>query len=116
MGAAPTNCIMAPVAQKVDVVGGPDIEANLAAIQERIAGAARSAGRSPEDITLVAVSKTFPVDLIDKAARAGVRHFGENWVQEAAEKVPEARRLAPGATWHMVGHLQTNKVKTALEL
>ena len=107
---------MAPVAQKLNVAGGPDIAANVAAIHERIASTARSAGRLPEDVTLVAVSKTFPAGLIAQAAQTGVRHFGENWIQEAAEKLPGLADLTPKPVWHMVGHLQTNKVKTALEL
>src|SRR5207245_8810863 len=69
-----------------------------------------------EDVTLVAVSKTFPADLIAQAAQAGVRHFGENWVQEASEKLPGLADLTPKPVWHMVGHLQTNKVKVALDL
>lgn len=90
-----------------------DIAANIAAVQERIAAAAVRAGRRPEEITLVAVAKTFPAELITEAHRAGVQHFGENWIQEAQEKIPA---VGPGPTWHMVGHLQTNKVKAAVEL
>lgn len=98
------------------LTGKPDIAANLRSLQERITRAASAAGRNPADVTLVAVSKTFSVDSIADAHQAGVRHFGENWVQEAAEKIPALTNLSPRPTWHMVGHLQTNKVKAALEL
>ena len=94
----------------------PDIAANLRSLQERITRAASSAGRNPAEVTLVAVSKTFSADSVADAHQAGVRHFGENWVQEAAEKIPALTNLSPRPTWHMVGHLQTNKVKAALEL
>lgn len=78
-----------------------------------IAEAAIRTGRDPGDVTLVAVSKTHPVADVDEAIRAGVVHFGENRVQEAASKIPEA---TSGAVWHLVGHLQSNKVKTAAGL
>lgn len=96
--------------------GKPDIAANLRSLHERITRAASSAGRNPAEVTLVAVSKTFSADSVADAHQAGVRHFGENWVQEAAEKIPALTNLKPRPTWHMVGHLQTNKVKAALEL
>ncbi len=87
------------------------------AVQENIALAARRAGRDPSEITLVAVTKGHPPQVIRKAAELGLRHFGENRVQEAEPKVLASRSWGiPGLTWHMVGHLQTNKVKAALEL
>lgn len=95
------------------VAAGPDIAANVAAVQERIASAARKAGRRPDEIILVAVAKTFPADLVVQAHAAGVQHFGENWIQEAQEKIPA---VGPGPAWHMVGHLQTNKVKATVDL
>lgn len=86
------------------------------AVRQRIAEACERAGRSPEEVTLVAVTKTFPPEAIREAFAAGVRHFGENRVQEAGAKLPSLDDLSPRPTWHMVGHLQTNKVKTALGL
>ncbi|MBI2886811.1 MAG: YggS family pyridoxal phosphate-dependent enzyme [Chloroflexi bacterium] len=93
-----------------------DIQANLRDMLDRIGRAAVAAGRDPAGVTLVAVCKTFPPALIAQAHAAGVRHFGENRVQEAAEKLPALTHLDPRPTWHMVGHLQTNKVKAALQL
>jgi len=88
---------------------------NIAEIRERVAGAARRAGRSPDDVTLMAVTKTFPVDAIREAYAAGIRVFGENRVQEFGGKCDGVRDLA-GAEWHMIGHLQTNKAGKAVEL
>lgn len=88
---------------------------NIAHVQERIAAAAHRAGRSPDDITLMAVSKTFPQERIREAYVAGLRVFGENRVQEFAGKAEEVRDLA-GAEWHLIGHLQTNKAARAAEL
>ncbi|MSQ11040.1 MAG: YggS family pyridoxal phosphate-dependent enzyme [Dehalococcoidia bacterium] len=93
-----------------------DVAANIAAVQARIARAAESVGRDPESVTLVGVSKTFPPELVTFAHQAGLRHFGENWVQEAEDKLPALATLAPGPQWHFIGHLQTNKVKAVLEL
>jgi len=88
-----------------------DIAANVACIQERIARAAERRGRSPNDVTLVAVSKMVDADLIRKAIEAGVTDIGENYVQEASSK----RDVLGGATrWHMIGHLQRNKAKQAV--
>jgi PLP dependent protein len=87
----------------------------LALIRNRIAAAAQRVGRSPGDITLMAVSKTFPPELIREAYSAGLRHFGENRVQEFSVK-REALRDLQGAEWHMIGHLQTNKAAKAAEL
>jgi len=86
----------------------------LALIRERVARAAERSGRSPAEVTIVAVSKFFPTQAIEEAAAAGIAHIGENRVQEAAAKVSSLRHLP--VTWHMIGHLQTNKAKTALEL
>ena len=77
-------------------------------IHERIARAAERAGRNRDEVTLVAVSKTFPVDLLQAAIRAGVKDLGENRAQELREK---ARALGNAARWHFVGPLQTNKVR-----
>jgi pyridoxal phosphate enzyme (YggS family) len=90
------------------------VRENLLRIQERIAGAAASAGRRVEEITLIAVSKTHPASAIREAYEAGVRHFGENRVQEWEGKSAEAEGLA--ATWHLIGHLQSNKAARAAKL
>jgi pyridoxal phosphate enzyme (YggS family) len=90
------------------------IAANLARIRERIAAAAARASRRPEDVTLVGVSKTFPAEAIRAAWEAGVRHFGENRVQEWEAKQPALAGL--DATWHLVGHLQSNKARRAARL
>jgi pyridoxal phosphate enzyme (YggS family) len=83
----------------------------LAGVRGRVAAAARSAGRDPSSIRLVAVSKTFPIDAIREAYAAGQREFGENRVQEALEKIAACRDLE--IRWHLLGHLQTNKAKKA---
>jgi len=88
---------------------------NIARVRERIAAAAVHAGREPGEITLMAVSKTFPPEEITEAHAAGVRVFGENRVQEFAGKIAELRSLA-GAEWHLIGHLQSNKASKAAEL
>ena len=90
------------------------IAERVAHVRQRVERAAERAGRSPADVTIVAVSKSFPPQAIEEAVAAGIAHVGENRVQEAAAKIPGLRRLP--VTWHLVGHLQTNKAKTALEL
>jgi hypothetical protein len=89
---------------------------NLQQVREHIAEAAARSGRKASDITLVAVTKTFPVETILEGYTAGLRHFGENRVQEAAEKIPPVLAQAPQAHWHLIGHLQRNKIKRACEL
>ncbi|MGH8064957.1 MAG: YggS family pyridoxal phosphate-dependent enzyme [Candidatus Entotheonellia bacterium] len=86
---------------------------NLSAVKERIAKAAARVGRDPEGITLVAVTKTMPVERIREAIEAGQRVFGENRVQEAQDKV---EALGRDVQWHLIGHLQRNKVKFACDL
>jgi len=93
-----------------------DIDANIKAVADRIAGAARDAGRAPSDVTLVAVSKTFPAETVRAALAVGHRVFGENRVQEAASKWPELRTAFADIQLHLIGPLQTNKVKVALDL
>jgi hypothetical protein len=83
----------------------------VAAVRERIARAAERASRSPADVTLVAVSKTHPPEAVRDAFAAGVRDFGENRVQEAEPKIASTADL--GASWHLVGHLQSNKARRA---
>ncbi len=89
-----------------------DIAENAAQVQEKIAAAAKQAGRLPEEITLVAVSKRQPAEAVAEALAAGLTQFGENYVQEAAEK----RSQVTGGLWHLIGHLQSNKAKLAVTL
>jgi hypothetical protein len=93
------------------------IARRVAAVREQIARAAARAGRAPDDITLVAVSKTQPPDAVREAFAAGLRHFGENKVQEAEGKITALEELrAAGLVWHMIGHVQSNKGRRAAEL
>ncbi len=89
------------------------ISRNVLSIRARIADACRRADRSPDDITLIAVSKTFPMTAVEAAIEAGVSHFGENRVQELAAKGAETPGHWKGGnrTWHMIGHLQRNKAR-----
>jgi pyridoxal phosphate enzyme (YggS family) len=87
------------------------IAGRLTAIRTRIERAARSAGRDPSSVRLVAVSKTFPLDAIREAYAAGQRDFGENRVQEALQKISTSADLS--IRWHLLGHLQTNKARKA---
>ncbi|MBX2804943.1 MAG: YggS family pyridoxal phosphate-dependent enzyme [Hyphomicrobiales bacterium] len=89
---------------------------NLAQISDRIGDAAAHAGRSPEDITLIAVSKTFEADAIIPAIEAGQALFGENRVQEAKAKWPALRGRYPAVKLHLIGPLQSNKAKEAVAL
>jgi len=91
------------------------ISENIAQLQERIANAARRAGRRPDQIALMAVTKTHPPERIREAYDAGLRLFGENRVQEFAGKGGALGDLQ-SAEWHMIGHLQTNKAGKAVEL
>jgi pyridoxal phosphate enzyme (YggS family) len=90
------------------------IGANLAAIRGRIETAARAAARPEEAVTLVAVSKTHPIEAVRAALQAGQRIFGENRVQKALAKFPALRSEFPDLTLHLIGPLQTNKVKEAV--
>ena len=85
------------------------IAANLQAVNARIAQAARACGRAPGDIALVAVSKTFAAEYIAQAHAAGQRAFGENYVQEAVEKITNLAHLSPSPAWHFIGPIQSNK-------
>lgn len=91
----------------------PGISNNLQHIKQQIEKAALKTGRNPADITLVAVTKTVPVERIEEALQCGVIHIGENRVQEAQGKYP---LIGDRACWHLIGHLQTNKVKHALPM
>ena len=94
----------------------PDITENLRLIQERIRTAALGAGRKAEDVTLVAVSKTKPIEAVRAALAAGQMVFGENRVQEAESKFPALRGEFPGLKLHIIGGLQTNKARDAVRL
>src|SRR5688500_15076789 len=83
------------------------------AVLARIAAAAQRAGRDPATVTLVAVTKTVPVERIQRAAAAGIKIFGENRVQEAMAKQPALALL--DLTWHLIGPLQSNKARKAID-
>src|ERR1700733_5819798 len=85
------------------------IASNFAHLRERVARAAERVGRRADEITVVAVSKTFSFEAIRAAFDAGIRHFGENRVQEMQEKRPKLSDL--DVTWHFIGHLQSNKAR-----
>lgn len=89
---------------------------HLAAVKARMDEAALSAGRDPATITLVAVSKTHPVEAVEEALAAGQLVFGENRVQEAKAKFPDLKARYPGLELHLIGPLQTNKVRDAVGL
>src|SRR5512138_129490 len=93
-----------------------DIACNLAEVRARIAAAAKDCGRDPAEVTLVAVSKTHPAAAVEAALAAGQTVFGENRVQEAQGKFPALKAAHPGLRLHLIGPLQTNKVKDALAL
>lgn len=95
------------------IVMPADIIANVAAVHARIAAAARRVNRSPDSVKLLAVTKTVSPSAIEKAMEAGITDFGENYVQEAREKIPLLRKEV---RWHMIGRLQTNKAKYAVNL
>ena len=99
----------------IDPASSPSTAA-LADVQARIAAAARETGRDPARVHLIAVSKTFGADAIRPVLDAGQRHFGENRVQEAKAKWPELRAAYPGLTLHLIGPLQSNKTREAVEL
>ena len=101
-----------------------DLATNIRSVQQRIADAAARAGRDPHEVTLVTVSKTLPAESVLAAHALGVRHFGENRVEEALQKIPPVQKQLtdhptieqPNITWHMVGHLQSRKAKDAAYL
>jgi pyridoxal phosphate enzyme (YggS family) len=92
------------------------IAMRIDSVRERIAAAARRADRSPNDIRLVGVSKTHPPELVAQALVAGLRDFGENRVQEAEPKIAALANDRNAITWHLIGHLQSNKAKRAAAL
>jgi pyridoxal phosphate enzyme (YggS family) len=102
--------------QMNETVGAADIAANLSQVRADIAAAARSAGRDPQAVTLIAVGKTHAGTAIEHALAAGQSVFGENRVQEAAGKYPPLRDRHPALELHLIGPLQTNKVRDAVRL
>jgi pyridoxal phosphate enzyme (YggS family) len=91
------------------------IAERVSSVRQRVAAACERSGRDPKAVTIIAVSKGFGSQAIAAVAQAGITDIGENRVQEASRKVGELKTI-PGLTWHMVGHLQTNKVKAALRV
>jgi len=91
-----------------------DLAVNLAAVKKRIDAACRRGGRQPGDVTLVAVSKTHPAEIVRDAIAVGIRTFGENKVQEGEGKILKIGRET--AKWHLIGHLQSNKARKAVQL
>jgi pyridoxal phosphate enzyme (YggS family) len=91
-----------------------EFRSRLQCVREKIAAALSRANRQPEEVSLVAVSKTHPPEMIREALVAGLTDFGENRVQEAEEKIPQVGRNK--ARWHLIGHLQSNKARRAVEL
>ena len=93
-----------------------DIAHNLAQVRDKISAAATRCGRSPEEITLLAVSKTKPASAIAEAIDAGQRQFGENYVQEGVDKIRHFQELGvTGLEWHFIGPLQSNKSRLVAE-
>ena len=88
-----------------------EISANLKMVREKICAAAKKTGRTGEDITLIAVTKTHPPEMINEAIDCGVTDIGENKVQEIVEKYDKVKPVR----WHLIGHLQTNKVKYIID-
>lgn len=94
----------------------PSLPDNLARVEERVVSACLRARRDPSEVTLVAITKSFPLEVMQEAIALGLTHLGENRVQEAAQKIPALKEEGIEATWHMVGPLQRNKAKKAIEL
>jgi hypothetical protein len=98
----------------VKIVTAPALSERLDEVRGRIEAAALRCNRAPKEITLVAVSKTHPVEIVRAAIASGATDLGENRVQEADGKIPDVGRHA--ARWHLIGHLQSNKARRAVEL
>jgi PLP dependent protein len=95
------------------MLSAEETRANYAAVRKRIAAACARSGRKPSEVTLVAVSKTFPAEAVTAAIAAGASEIGENRVQEARDKRPSVRG---SARWHLIGHLQSNKARDAVRV
>src|SRR5262245_4663095 len=96
------------------VIPSSTLTERLVTVIQRLEASARMNDRVPDEITLVAVSKTHPAALVQAAVAAGLKNFGENRVQEAEAKIPLVGR--DKAVWHLIGHLQSNKVRRAVRL
>jgi pyridoxal phosphate enzyme (YggS family) len=95
--------------------GTMSIASNIEEVEGRVVNACERAGRSPSEVTVIAVTKTVTAAVLREAYDHGVRDFGENRVQEAQPKIAEVSSLlSPAPVWHMIGHLQTNKAKTVV--
>jgi len=119
MGPAGGSTVQEPVAKSqspVSTIAPTHAATALAAVRRDIEAACRAAGRDPATVTLVAISKTFPAAAIEEVIAAGQTVFGENRVQEAKAKWPALKERHPGLQLHLVGPLQSNKVKDALAL
>ena len=90
--------------------------ARLLAVRAAMAEAAGRVGRNPEEIALLAVSKTFPAEMVRIYLESGLSSFGESYIQEAREKIPELAAFSPAPDWHFIGHLQRNKARYAASL
>ena len=90
-----------------------EVQERVDVVQDRLMAACDRAGRPVEDVQLIAVSKRYPAEAVEAVADCGLRVFGESRVQEAAEKIPRCR---DGLDWHLIGHLQRNKIRRAVEL
>ncbi|MDO4267830.1 MAG: YggS family pyridoxal phosphate-dependent enzyme [Eubacteriales bacterium] len=90
---------------------GDEIKEHIQTVKQNVEAACRRAGRNPDEVTLIAVSKTKPLKMLLEAYEAGARDFGENKVQEILEKAP---KMPPDARFHMIGHLQRNKVRQVI--
>src|SRR5215207_10774355 len=95
------------------LIAPQNLPESLARVQERITKAAADAGRAVESVTLLAVGKAQPVDALRAVAELGVRHFGENYLQEALIKINALREC--GLTWHFIGRMQANKTRDVAE-
>ncbi len=105
--------LLAVPSRRGAILSSMDLAANLESVRQRIAGACARAGRAPAKVRLLAVTKSQPPEAVSEAAKLGLTLFGENKVQEAKAKLP----LCPSRLqWHMIGHLQTNKCRDAVEL
>ena len=93
-----------------------DVRSNLERLQRRIARACQRSGRAVDEVSLIAVTKNVDPATVEMAHRLGLRHFGENRVQEAEGKIGALSHLQPRPAWHMIGHLQSNKIRPALEI
>ncbi len=93
-------------------INAAQVAGNITVVRGSIGQAARRAGRDPKEITLVAVSKTFPAEAVTAAVEAGMKDIGESRVQEGLDKIDALGRIA---TWHLIGHLQSNKARKAVE-